>query len=516
VGRVVPHDCSSIWLIEGESARAAYTRCWSPEEEAVVKTVRLPLDILGVRDLLAGSPTFLIPDTTTDLVWQNITTHATSAVGAAIRVHGQVIGFLDLTSAQLGFFTAQHAERLEAFANQAAIALEKAELYNELRRLAAELGRRVEQRTAELHAAKEHLETVFNSSTDAIAIVGRDGLIRETNPSFFDLLGYQYSHDLGQSIVALAAPGSVEPLTEALSAVIGEAKPMQIELVAQNQDGTQFDAELVLSPIIGPDNQAEEIICNVRDITPRKQVEIALRQTAQKERELGELRSRFLSMASHDFRTPLTVILAAADLLELHSDQLTAELRLKYLNNIHVGVSRMTELLDDILTFNQGEEGRLEFKPTLIDLQVLCREMVEYAQTADGKAHDFVFSSKGHCSDAFVDERLLRQILVNLLSNAAKYSPKGTAVTFDLSCEPGQAVLVVKDHGIGIPEKDQTGLFEPFHRAANARSVRGTGLGLAIVKRALDLHGGTIHFESKVGIGTTFTVVIPTSQEAQK
>jgi len=517
VGRVIAHDSANVMLIDGDAAVVAYWRGYPADLDPFIQTLRFALDTPNLRQMLDSRSPILVDDVSAYPAWvrQPETAWIRSYAAAPIQAHGQIIGFLNIDGAEPQRFSALDAKGLQAFANQAAIAIENAQLYDELRRHAAELERRVELRTAELYQAKEHLETIFNSSTDAIVVVGRDGLIEQKNPAFTSLFGYQPSEALGRPIVALAGVGSVEGLTGALRAVVDEAAPRQIELVAERKDGTRFDADLVLSPIVGPGQQTVQVICNARDITQRKQIESGLRQMVEKERELGELRSRFVSMASHDFRTPLAVILSSASMLKLYNDKMAAEARLKHLDRIQIGVKQMTDLLDDVLTFAQGEEGRLDFAPLPVDLESLCRQLLEETQIASGETHEFVFSSAGSCADALVDKKLLRQIVTNLLSNAAKYSPDGSQVQFDLTCEGGRAVLRVQDHGLGIPEQDQARLFEPFHRAGNVTAVRGTGLGLAIVKKAVDLHGGSITFESQVGVGTTFTVVIPTSQKAR-
>ena len=518
VGRVITHDAADIMLIEGDQAYIAYWHGYPADADRFLKKIRFPLDTPNLRQMLETRSPIMIDDVTVYPGWVNLpdTAWIRSMAAAPIQAHGEIIGFLNIDGATPKRFTALDAKGLQAFANQAAVAIENAQLYDELRRQASKLERRVEERTTELFQAKEHLESIFNSSTDAIVLVGRNGLIEQENPAFSSLFDYPAEEALGRPIVALVAPDSVEALVNALNSVVTEPKPRQIELVAQRKDGTQFDAELVLSPIVGPDLQTLEVICNVRDITSRKQMEIGLRQTVEKEHELGELKSRFLSMASHDFRTPLAVILSSASLMELYNEKMANEARLRHLHTIHVGVNQMTELLNDVLTFTQGEEGYLEFKPVPLDLEALCRELLEETQIANDNKHEFAFSNRGNCSEAVIDKKLFRQIINNLLSNAAKYSPEGSVVHFDLLCESEQAVIRLRDHGIGIPEKSRARLFEPFHRADNVNSVLGTGLGLAIVKRAVELHRGTVSFDSQVGVGTTFTVVIPTIHEAPR
>jgi signal transduction histidine kinase len=169
----------------------------------------------------------------------------------------------------------------------------------------------------------------------------------------------------------------------------------------------------------------------------------------------------------------------------------------------------MVDILDDLLTLGKVESGKLSFEPAHLDLAAFCENVVAEIEQAAGTDQHIHFTINGDCSTALMDAKLLRHILGNLLSNALKYSLEARSVTFAVYCKPDHTLFRVQDQGIGIPEEDQKRLFETFHRASNAKRIPGTGLGLAIVKQSVDLHGGTITFESEEGVGTTFTVTIP-------
>lgn len=246
----------------------------------------------------------------------------------------------------------------------------------------------------------------------------------------------------------------------------------------------------------------------ISDITKRKQAEEETRSALAKEKELGELKSRFVTMTSHEFRTPLSTILSSADILQRYHHKLTEEKKLHHLECIQATVKNMTQLLNDVLLIGKAEAGKLECNPTPLDLVQFCRDMVEEMQITTS-THTISFCPSRECPTVGVDEKLLRHILSNLLSNAIKYSPSGGTVHFDLMCEQQTVIFQVQDRGIGIPLTDQAKLFDSFHRATNVGTISGTGLGLAIVKKSVDLHGGNISFDSKVGVGTTFTVTIP-------
>ena len=257
------------------------------------------------------------------------------------------------------------------------------------------------------------------------------------------------------------------------------------------------------------------------ELSERKRVEEALRQSEEetrkaleKEQELSELKSHFVTMTSHEFRTPLSTILYSAELIQRYSHKLSEEEKLQELYQIQATVKRMTQLLDDVLLIGKAEAGKLEFNPKPLDIVQFCGSLVKEMQLStpyppDKSNHTITFCTQGQCTNACMDEKLLRHILSNLLSNALKYSPQGGAIRFDLICQQGEAIFHVQDEGIGIPIADQAQLFNVFHRASNVNTILGTGLGLAIVKKSIDLHGGRVTFTSEVGVGTTFKVTIP-------
>lgn len=244
-----------------------------------------------------------------------------------------------------------------------------------------------------------------------------------------------------------------------------------------------------------------------RQMVKRQRAETIQRTLAQ-EKELSEHKLRFLSMISHEFRTPLSIILGSAQLLAESSQQWT-EKKLKNLHRIQSSAKLMTKLLTDILTVTRAEAGKMECNPKLIELESFCLNLIEDIQFCSETQHRIKFVSQAQCTHAALDEKLLYSILSNLLSNALKYSPRGGNVHFILSCEPEAVIFQLKDEGIGIPLEDQQALYEPFYRSKNVGDIVGTGLGLAVVKKCLDLHEGQISVESIVGVGTTFTVKIP-------
>ncbi|MBF2067084.1 MAG: response regulator [Calothrix sp. C42_A2020_038] len=237
--------------------------------------------------------------------------------------------------------------------------------------------------------------------------------------------------------------------------------------------------------------------------------ETNIREAFLKEKESNNMKSQFIAMISHEFRTPMSTIRASVDLLQAYPDEIASEQNAKYLKRIENAIEQMLKLLDEILFLSRNECGRVKLCPRPIDLDIFCQEIVDVMQLSMGEEHNLIFTSSGDYSQAGMDEELLSCILTNLLSNAIKYSPKNSNIYLNLSSHNHTVIFEIQDEGIGIPEKDQIHLFENFYRASNVRGIQGTGLGLAIVKRCVELHLGSITIDSQVGAGTTVTVTLP-------
>ena len=240
-----------------------------------------------------------------------------------------------------------------------------------------------------------------------------------------------------------------------------------------------------------------------------RQADADVRKALVREQELNELKSRFVSMASHEFRTPLTAILSSAELLEAYSERLSAEKKADLIDMIKTAVKSMTHMLEEVLFIGKSDTGHLQFNPASIEVDSFCKSLLKEIRVGVGKDHIIEYCATGHCMPLMVDPHLLRQILLNLLSNGIKFSPKGSTISFASNCDSGAIVFEVADQGVGIPMEDRANLFSTFHRAGNVSNIQGTGLGLAIVKKCVDLHGGEIDYTSEVGKGTRFVVRIP-------
>jgi signal transduction histidine kinase len=241
----------------------------------------------------------------------------------------------------------------------------------------------------------------------------------------------------------------------------------------------------------------------------RKRAEGDLRVALAAEKELNQLKSNFVSMVSHEFRTPLGVILSSSNILDRYLDRLPPDKRRAQLRAIRRSVHRMNDLIEDVLLLGKFDAGALACNPMPVDLPALCLRAVGEIESASGCEGAIQFQAEGDFKEALADESLVHHILTNLLGNAVKYSPRGHAIELRLARVGEDAILEVQDHGCGIPEADQARLFTAFYRGANVGHAPGSGLGLVIVKRCTDLHGGHIACESAVSHGTTFRVTLP-------
>ncbi len=244
-------------------------------------------------------------------------------------------------------------------------------------------------------------------------------------------------------------------------------------------------------------------------IKERKKAEEETRRALEKEKELNELKSRFVSTASHEFRTPLSTILSSASLVDSYKETGDVEKIEKHVKRIKSSVSHLTGILNDFLSLGKLEEGKIELTTEGIHLESfireICEEMVSNLQDGQKINAEFVCDNE----EIESDPKLLRNILFNLISNASKYSAVGKPIHLKCTCEKNALILEVRDEGIGIPVEDVKHITERFFRASNVINIQGSGLGLNIVKRYIDLLGGNIHFSSKIEKGTTFIVTLP-------
>ncbi len=266
---------------------------------------------------------------------------------------------------------------------------------------------------------------------------------------------------------------------------------------------------ILLSAEIIKFNESPHILSLALDITQRKRAEEELLKTLEREKELSQLKGNFVSMVSHEFRTPLAIIQSSAELLREFFEKMQPAERNEQLESITGNTRRMAGMMEEILVLSRLDAGKLDFQPSALHLDTFCRRVLDEVLSATNRRCPIELCLGAGLSEAHADERLLAHILTNLLSNAVKYSESGACVRFAVEREGTEALFVISDEGIGILEGDQEMLFTAFHRGANVGSRAGTGLGLLLVKRCVDLHQGKVRIESKVGQGTTVTVRLP-------
>lgn len=248
-----------------------------------------------------------------------------------------------------------------------------------------------------------------------------------------------------------------------------------------------------------------------RDITERKQAQETLQTALEKEKEIGLFRERFMEMASHEFRTPITVIGASSQMLRRYFEQLSPEKREKHINRIEKQVKHLDGMIDNIMLVLRTATDPLSYNPQKFDFEALCQNIVESLKSSIAEKHNLIFSYEEGLADLFADENLLNIIVSNLLSNAIKYSPKGTDIYLNITQKGDQRIIQIIDQGIGISPEDIEHLFEAYHRGNNVNNIKGIGLGMRIVKDFVEHHEGQIEVKSTIDKGTTFTVFLPTN-----
>lgn len=365
-----------------------------------------------------------------------------------------------------------------------------------------------QQTDAALRESEERYRDLFENASDLIQSVTPDGHLVYVNRAWKETLDYSEGEISRLTVFDIIHPDNLVHCQEIFQQVMSGTQISEIETAFVTKKGEKIwvAGSINCKAIDGKPIATRGIF---RNITERKLAEAEIIYALEKEKQLVELKSRFITTASHEFRTPLTTILMSAKLLEQFGDRASEDKKRMYLDRIQIATKRMTQLLDDILLIGKAEAEKLEFNPKPVSLEQFCRDLVEEMQMSASSKHSMIFISQAQQITANVDEKLLRYILSNLLSNAIKYSPKGGDINLCLSIEAGKAIFHIRDRGIGIPAQDTEQLFHSFHRGSNVENISGTGLGMSIVKQCVDLHGGEISVISEVGTGTTFVVTLP-------
>jgi PAS domain S-box-containing protein len=288
---------------------------------------------------------------------------------------------------------------------------------------------------------------------------------------------------------------------------LGSAGTYSSDWRVKRKDGSPWWCHMS-AKALKPSDLAAGTIWFFIDISARKRAEEEVQRALGRERELSELKTRFVSLTSHEFRTPLATILSSIELIEDFGSGLPDAERAELIRIVKNAIARMTGMIDQVMLIGRAESDKLEFRPQPADACEVAQAVARETEHALGRRNRVRFSSRGDCARRLVDAKLLAHVLGNLLSNALKYSPPDSAVDLHVEGDGAMLTMRVADRGIGIPPDDHARLFESFHRARNVGNVEGTGLGLTIVKQCAELHGGRVGFESTPGKGSTFTVTL--------
>jgi PAS domain S-box-containing protein len=364
------------------------------------------------------------------------------------------------------------------------------------------------QSEARLRESEARFSTAFRLSPLNITILRlSDAKFVEANDAFVRWVGLGRDKIIGHDSKELNVWVNLADRESFLANLRRDGSLREVECQLRSRRGTVHTL-LQSAEVIEINSEPHMLVVGL-DITQRKQAEAELLRTLAREKELGQLRSKFVSMVSHEFRTPLAIIQSSAEIMDDYLDRLEPAERQDHLQSIRKNTRRMAGLMEEVLLIGSFDAGRMQFKPALLELRTFVPRLVDEVLSATMRRCPIELLLAELPAKVHVDERLLRHIFTNVLTNAVKYSDPGRPVQFEIRCAAENIVCIVRDHGIGIPEADREWLFNAFHRGCNVGDRPGTGLGLVIVKRCVDLHGGKIKVESKLGKGTSVTMRLP-------
>jgi PAS domain S-box-containing protein len=391
---------------------------------------------------------------------------------------------------------------------QAELDRKKAE--NELQILNQELEIRVEERTQAVRESEARYRNLLDQASDAILIADTQGNLVEANQKAIQLLGYSTAEIVQLKFSELYPSEQIETAQGTFQEIVnhGNGKLLDTLMIGKNNRITPTD---VTGSLIEYHEQ-EYIQVIVRDISDRKQAELEIQHALIKERELNELKTQFINVASHEFRTPLTVILGNTESIIKYYQKLSEENRLDKLQKILKSSLRLREMIEDFLVLRCINSHKISLKLEWLNIEELFHEIAEDVLSGSENKNQivvFLVDKSGQGKQLYGDHRILYHILSNLLSNAVKYSDENSPIECLIELSQSEIIFTITDYGIGIPQKDLANICESFHRASNVENIPGTGLGLNIVQRYVELLGGSLEIESEVNVGSTFTVRLP-------
>jgi two-component system, LuxR family, sensor kinase FixL len=387
------------------------------------------------------------------------------------------------------------------------------------------------------------LQAIIQNAIDGIIIINQYGIIEDVNPAVIKMFKFTESEMIGKNISMLMPPPHRTYHDQYIDNYkkTGKANIIGIgrEVMGQKKDGSIFPFKLGVSEIeygerrifvgllhdLSKEKEAEEKLKNYASeleklvaertqsladtVNELKNAKEELKDSLDKEKELNQMKTRFVSIASHEFRTPLSAISLSASLINKYTETKDCDSIQKHVVKIKSGVNHLTDILNDFLSLDKMEEGKIYNTPSEFDLIKFAETIIEEMQAMAKPGQNIVYQHTGKESMVTIDPGLLKHSIYNLISNALKYSGENTLIEFNSETRADGFTITIKDNGIGIPEADQKHLFEPFFRAHNTVNIQGTGLGLNIVKKYINLMGGKIKFNSAENQGATFILEFP-------
>ena len=361
-------------------------------------------------------------------------------------------------------------------------------------------------------AEVQKLSLVAKLSTNGILITDRFKRIAWANQSTEKLTGYSLAEMRGKSPSMFQCEETDRETLKLIKQELDQLRPVRTEILNRSQSVRKYWLELHIQPFFDEFGNHEGFLAVEVDITDRKQYEENLKNALEREKEVNELRSRFITMTSHEFRTPLTTIQSNLELLAFHMkhQQLEDDVKLnRYIGRIGKEADRLTFLMNDILLLGRIDSGKMEFNPVPINVSELVSEVIQHQEFVKNDERKVQLEVSGEPSPVKADPAIFNHILFNLFSNALKYSPGAAAPVCYLRYHSDHFELSVRDFGVGIPAADLPHIFESFHRGQNVSTFQGTGLGLQITRQFVEMHSGQISLESEEGKGTTVTITLP-------
>ena len=419
-------------------------------------------------------------------------------------------------------------------------------LRNEVEKSRLMLEQKLAAKTLTITQSKRELEAILNAVQAAILVIEPDtNSILSANPVAVSIIGDTVSNIVGKNVTEyfrhekeMLLYDEQVRFSKNFESVIYSVRDIPVPILrstATIQLGNQklriesfFDItdrkmneialrqanELLELKVQERTEDLQILVCKLRDeVVEREKAEIEVRNTLAKEMELNDLKSKFVSLVSHEFRTPLTIIRSAAQVLQKYHNQIQPEQLDSYLSRIIFTVDNMTDLMENVLFIGKTDNSKFTFNPKSLNFVDLVQGIIDDAKFNNNVSNEILLINGLLRDEHTVDEVLIRQIMLNLLTNAIKYSHDNGEITVSLEENAEEVSIIVQDRGIGIPDSEQSKIFEQFYRGSNVGIINGTGLGMTVVLRSLNLHKGRIEVQSKVNEGTTFKAILPKRYE---